>query len=390
MTLGVVSKLWAKETSVELREWEQFCRVVQTDVDVNAQNQPAHDTSLDILRSRMAEDAHAFVAVGGEWWSEQPGRAGVPREFDLARERGMPCFLVGGFGGKSAGYLREHPQALESLENGLSAEENRELVMCEYPGLVTGAVVAQLCALFSRAAKDASAVPAHALYVELATRITTQRLHYRSGDEETAARSLASLFDTARKLMAANPDARTFHEIALALLNDTVRPYTARWHGWMTQDGDKVDKDGKPILKLRDEWVRRKFRCCGSADARSKVPRRRPVEQPAADERVERDRRLRVVRPAISAAAHRSTPSPSTATAAARSRVPAGIPASRSSSTAATPSEVTPSTCATSRRSASGAGWHLADQLGHEQRVAGVVAWQASTNDCRRRGRAWP
>ena len=68
------------------------------------------------------------------------------------------------------------------------------------------------------------------------------------------------MFGTARKLMTEHREARAFHRVALALLNDTLRPYTARWHGWMTQDGDKADKNGKPILKFRDAWVRRKFR----------------------------------------------------------------------------------------------------------------------------------
>lgn len=102
--------------------------------------------------------------------------------------------------------------------------------------------------------------PAHILYVELATRITTQRLHYRSGDEETAAASIYSLFSLTRKLMYEHADAEEFHKVALYLLNTALRSYAARWHGWMTKDGDKSDKEGKPILKFRDEWVRRKFR----------------------------------------------------------------------------------------------------------------------------------
>lgn len=100
----------------------------------------------------------------------------------------------------------------------------------------------------------------HALYVELATRISTQRLHYRAGDEETAAASLYSLFKTTRTLMIEHADEEKFQVAALTLLNEILRPYTARWHGWMTHDGDKTDGEGKPILKLRDECVRRKFR----------------------------------------------------------------------------------------------------------------------------------
>jgi hypothetical protein len=105
-----------------------------------------------------------------------------------------------------------------------------------------------------------SAAPAHALYIDLVTRITTQRLHYRSGDEETAAASIYTIFRTTRDLMTKYAGASDFQTVALILLNDILRPNTARWHGWMTQDGGKVDKDGRPILKFRDEWVRRKFR----------------------------------------------------------------------------------------------------------------------------------
>ncbi len=76
---------------------------------------------------------------------------------------------------------------------------------------------------------DDSAEPANALYVELATRITTQRLHYHSGDEETAAESIHSLFKTTRELMTKHSKAREFQYTALALLNGLLRPYTARW-----------------------------------------------------------------------------------------------------------------------------------------------------------------
>ncbi len=102
--------------------------------------------------------------------------------------------------------------------------------------------------------------PAHTLWVELSTRITTQRLHYRSGDEETAAISVHKLFGQARELMEKNPEAIKFQNLALALLNNTLRPFTARWHGWMMVDDTVRDRDGKPQLKFRDEWVRRQFR----------------------------------------------------------------------------------------------------------------------------------
>jgi hypothetical protein len=92
------------------------------------------------------------------------------------------------------------------------------------------------------------ATPANHLLVELKTRITTQRLHYRSGDEETAAASVYKLFPTTRTLLVENLKGAAFRAAGLYLLNDIVRPYTARWHRWM------VDK------RFTDERARRQFR----------------------------------------------------------------------------------------------------------------------------------
>jgi hypothetical protein len=97
--------------------------------------------------------------------------------------------------------------------------------------------------------------PAHAVWVQLATRITTQALHYRSGDEETAVKSVVDLFLTTRELMAANPYAVAFNSLSLELLNNCLRPYTARWHGWMTSS---ATNDGKP--RFQSEVYRRMFR----------------------------------------------------------------------------------------------------------------------------------
>src|SRR5258708_36609482 len=99
------------------------------------------------------------------------------------------------------------------------------------------------------------AIPAHILWVELATRIPPQPLHYRSGDEETAADSIYKLFPKVRVLMEKHPDAKVFNELGLQLLNECLRPYTARWHGWLTQ---QETGDGK--LNFADELVRRMFR----------------------------------------------------------------------------------------------------------------------------------
>ena len=102
------------------------------------------------------------------------------------------------------------------------------------------------------------ALPAHVLWVEIATRITTMPLHYRSGDEETAAKSVRDLFPKTRELMEKHPDAKLFSELALKMLNETLRPYTARWHGWMTESG--AEDEGRPKAYFRDEVTRRMFR----------------------------------------------------------------------------------------------------------------------------------
>ncbi len=107
---------------------------------------------------------------------------------------------------------------------------------------------------------NANATPAQKLYVELTTRITSQRLHYRAGSEESAAASVYSLFATTRRLLIEHQDALAFERVALAMLNSVTRPFTARWHGWMTADARGPDASGKPELKFRDERVRRMFR----------------------------------------------------------------------------------------------------------------------------------
>src|SRR6266496_2879592 len=92
------------------------------------------------------------------------------------------------------------------------------------------------------------AAPAHELRVELVTRISTQPLHYRSGDEETAAKSVYKLFDPTRALMKAHPKALAFGVVGLFLLNGILRSATARWHGWIVGE------------RFKDERSRRRFR----------------------------------------------------------------------------------------------------------------------------------
>jgi hypothetical protein len=95
---------------------------------------------------------------------------------------------------------------------------------------------------------DPDIAPARSLQVQLLTRIATQPLHYRSGDEETAVKSIHDLFDMTRTLLMANPNALAFEVAAVCLLNNILRPYTARWHRWMVDNC------------FSDERSRRQFR----------------------------------------------------------------------------------------------------------------------------------
>lgn len=102
--------------------------------------------------------------------------------------------------------------------------------------------------------------PAHRVWVELATRASVLPLHYRSGEEESTALSLHEVFERVRTWIDAAPGALLCRRAALVLLNDLLRPYTSRWHRWLTSGHDDRNAEGRRILRFADEWYRRQFR----------------------------------------------------------------------------------------------------------------------------------
>lgn len=79
--------------------------------------------------------------------------------------------------------------------------------------------------------QDADREAAWKLYVELLTRITTQALPTDSGDEESALTSIHSLFETTRQVLKEQGKGCVeFTKIAVVVLNQVVRPFTAKWH----------------------------------------------------------------------------------------------------------------------------------------------------------------
>lgn len=87
------------------------------------------------------------------------------------------------------------------------------------------------------APNQADANAALEMAVELRTRIATQPLALRDGDESTALKSISGFFDLFRHLAKGAPKAHYFYELGLRVLNGVVRPFTARWH--------PVDKAGR-------------------------------------------------------------------------------------------------------------------------------------------------
>ena len=69
------------------------------------------------------------------------------------------------------------------------------------------------------------------LYIEMLTRIVTQRLPDETGDEKAALDSVYSLFPITREILRRRgPSTVKFSMIAIPVLNQVVRPFTAKWH----------------------------------------------------------------------------------------------------------------------------------------------------------------
>lgn len=81
-------------------------------------------------------------------------------------------------------------------------------------------------------ANDQDRDVAWSMYVELLTRITTQALPAEHGDEAAALASVHSLFAITREILKepGRRHADKFAKIAIVVLNQKVRPFTAYWH----------------------------------------------------------------------------------------------------------------------------------------------------------------
>lgn len=99
--------------------------------------------------------------------------------------------------------------------------------------------------------QDEDKAAAWEMYVELLTRITTQPLAQEHGDEKTALDSVYSLFSITRQILKNNTrNCMEFSKIAIVVLNQVVRPFTAKWHRLSLQG---AFEDPKQNVDFRNE-----------------------------------------------------------------------------------------------------------------------------------------
>ena len=79
--------------------------------------------------------------------------------------------------------------------------------------------------------EDADRDAAWEMYVEMLTRIVTQPLPNDTGDEKAALESVHALFPVTREILRRQGRQTTqFSKVAIPVLNQVVRPFTAKWH----------------------------------------------------------------------------------------------------------------------------------------------------------------
>jgi hypothetical protein len=101
--------------------------------------------------------------------------------------------------------------------------------------------------------RDPDRAAAWELYVELLTRVTTQYLPPERGEEQAALESVYALFGLTRQILRNHGSGcGEFAKLAIPVLNQVVRPFTAKWHR-LSLAG--AFKNPKPCQEFRDELV---------------------------------------------------------------------------------------------------------------------------------------
>lgn len=95
---------------------------------------------------------------------------------------------------------------------------------------------------------DTDEIAAWEMYVELITRISINTLPNGYGNEKAALESIYSLFSSTRELLKLyGRKGQTFSKLAVIILNQTIRPFTVRWHNALMNG--VMDKDQADIFR---------------------------------------------------------------------------------------------------------------------------------------------
>lgn len=108
---------------------------------------------------------------------------------------------------------------------------------------------------------DRNKEAAWAMYVQMLTRITTQPLPDEDGDEQTALDSVYSLFATTRDILTeCGREAPEFSKLAVLILNQKIRPFTAKWH---VPSIEGAFEDPEKCKEFRQDLEERRGILCG-------------------------------------------------------------------------------------------------------------------------------
>lgn len=121
----VMSQLWADGYSKDeidgMTDVADFLITAKVG-DGGIEDADTRNSSLTAMRHVLMEQQNITVAVGGKLHERDGLVPGVGEEMQMARERGIPRFLVGGLGGYTKTMAGELTPA--SLGNGLSRDDN--------------------------------------------------------------------------------------------------------------------------------------------------------------------------------------------------------------------------------------------------------------------------
>ncbi len=98
------------------------------------------------------------------------------------------------------------------------------------------------------------------MYVEIITRILSRPLLYNNGDEKTALNSIYTLFSTTRNLLKMyGREGQTFSKLAVVILNQIIRPFTAKWHNISIQgfQNEAENMEFREDLKILQEEIKK-------------------------------------------------------------------------------------------------------------------------------------